>query len=62
MSLLSQTFADCLRFRRKIGTDVAVEALKEYMRRSCGDLNKLLTLTRISRVSRIMQPYLESLR
>ena len=62
MSLLAQTFADCFRFRRKIGTDLAVEALKEYMRRSRGDVNELLAFARIDRVSRIMQPNLESLR
>jgi len=57
----AKTVADCFRFRRKIGTDVAVEALKDYVRISRGDVNELLSFARINRVSRIMQPYLESL-
>ena len=57
----AKTVADCFRFRRKIGADVAVEALKDYLRKSRGDVNELLSYSRMNRVSRIMQPYLESL-
>jgi len=57
----AKTVADCFRFRRKIGADVAVEALKEYVKRARGDVNELLSYARIDRVSRVMQPYLESL-
>ena len=57
----AKTVADCFRFRRKIGTDVAVEALKDYLTRKRGDVNQLLSYARINRVSRLMQPYLESL-
>lgn len=57
----AKTVADCFRFRRKIGADVAVDALKDYLRKSRGDVNELLAYARINRVSRIMQPYLESL-
>ena len=57
----AKTVADCFRFRRKIGTDVAVEALKDYMRKSRGEVNELLSFARIDRVGRIMRPYLESL-
>ena len=57
----AKTVTDCFRFRRKVGTDVAVEALKDYLRRARGNVNELLSFARINRVSRIMQPYLESL-
>ena len=57
----AKTVTDCFRFRRKVGTDVAVEALKDYLRRAGGNVNELLSFARINRVSRIMQPYLESL-
>ena len=57
----AKTVADCFRFRRKVGTDVAVEALKDYLIKTRGEVNELLACARISRVSRIMHPYLESL-
>ena len=57
----AKTVTDCFRFRRKVGTDVAVEALKDYLRRARGNVHELLSFARINRVSRIMQPYLESL-
>jgi predicted transcriptional regulator of viral defense system len=57
----AKTVADCFRFRRKVGTDVAIEALKEYLRKTRGDVCELLAFAQINRVNRIMQPYLESL-
>jgi predicted transcriptional regulator of viral defense system len=57
-----KTIADCFKYRNKIGTDVAVEALRRYrekVRRL--PVNKILEYARIDRVERVMRPYLEAL-
>ena len=56
-----RTLADCFKFRNKIGLDVALEALKLYMRRSKKDLTGLQKYARLCRVERVMKPYLEAL-
>lgn len=56
-----KTVADCFKFRNKIGTDVAVEALKLCMERKHSKPNDILKYARICGVERIMTPYLESL-
>lgn len=57
----SKTIADCFRYRNKIGTDVAIEALRAYHRSRCGSINELMHYARINRVANVMLPYLESL-
>jgi hypothetical protein len=52
---------DCFRYRNKIGLDVALEALRDYRRRHRGKMDSLWRYAKICRVSRVMQPYLESL-
>jgi len=56
-----KTITDCFKFRKKIGQDVAVEALQEYMRGTNRDLQKLVEYARINRVEKIIRPYLEAL-
>jgi hypothetical protein len=60
-SLRTRTVADCFKFRNKIGIDVAVEALKDFMRRYRGGANELARYARICRVHRVMQPYLDAI-
>ncbi len=57
----AKTVADCFRYRNKIGIDVAVEALRDYTRRHRGGAHDLAHFARICRVTRVMQPYLDSL-
>ena len=57
----AKTVADCFKYRNKIGIDVAVEALRDYTRRHRGGANELAHFARICRVTRVMQPYLDSL-
>lgn len=57
----SKTVADCFRYRNKIGTDVALEALREYHRSRRGSINELMHYARIDHVANVMLPYLESL-
>lgn len=57
----AKTVADCFKYRNKLGIDVAVEALRDYTRRHRGGATELAHFARICRVTRVMQPYLDSL-
>jgi predicted transcriptional regulator of viral defense system len=56
-----KTIADCFKFRRKIGLDIALEALRDYMRQPERNVPSLMYFAKINRVSRIMEPYLQAL-
>lgn len=56
----AKTVADCFKYRRRIGTNIAVEALKDALRQRKCTMDDLWRYARICRVSRIMQPYLEA--
>jgi len=55
-----KTLVDCFKFRKKIGMDVVLEALKFYKSRHKIDIGKLIEYARICRVEKIMMPYLEA--
>ncbi len=55
-----KTVADCFRFRNKIGQDIALEALKDYLRRPDRNIEHLLNYARINRVHNVMMPYLKA--
>lgn len=55
-----KSIVDCFRLRRKVGVDVAVDALKSYWKKGGGDLSLLRSLAEESRVLRIMTPYIET--
>ena len=57
----AKTVADCFKFRNKIGTDVAVEALRDFHRQHPKELEALWRFASVDRVTRVLQPYLESL-
>jgi len=56
----ARTVADCFKYRNKIGLDVALEALREYLRsrRSVDDLTRAAGAVRVANV---MRPYLEAI-
>ena len=60
----AKTVADCFKFRNKIGKDIAIEALRTYMRRkdakSSMKVKDLMHFARINRVQAVMAPYIES--
>ncbi len=56
----AKSVADAFKYRRKIGLDVALEALKLYRQRRDFDANELLRYARVCRVERVMRPYLEA--
>lgn len=55
-----KTVADCFRFRNRYGTDVAVEALRDYLKRR-KPIELLVTAARVCRVDNVIRPYLEAL-
>ena len=58
---LEKTIADCFKFRRRIGEDIALEALKDYLARSDRNMDRLMRFANVDRVQRVMEPYLKAL-
>lgn len=56
-----KSIADAFKFRNKIGQDIAIEAIKNYMRLRNFDVNKLAKYAKICRVWNVMRPYVEAL-
>ena len=56
-----KTIADCFKFREKVGMDIALEAIKDYLKQPRPNVSLLLKYSRINRVEKIMRPYLEAL-
>ena len=61
MTSRAKTVADCFKYRNKIGVDVAVEALRDYLGKRGRSMDELLAAAKVCRVVRVMQPYLEAL-
>lgn len=57
----AKTVADCFKFRNKVGIDVAVEALRDFSGAHRDGGTELARFARICRVTRVMQPYLDSI-
>ena len=57
----AKTVADCFKFRNKIGTDIAVEALRDCLEQRRSTADELFEYARVCRVSRVMRPYMEAL-
>lgn len=57
----AKTVADCFKFRHKIGSDVAVEALRECLRGKKATVDELWEAAKVCRVANVMRPYMESL-
>jgi len=58
---MEKTICDCFRFRNKLGEDLAIEGLKEYLRRRGRDLNKLMKLAEVCRVEGIVSQYVKAI-
>lgn len=57
----AKSVADAFKYRNKLGLDVALEALKLYLRARRGGPDELLRFARVCRVERVMRPYIEAL-
>lgn len=58
---IEKTIADCIKFRNRIGQDVMIEALKEYVKLPNLQINNLLQYAQLNRVEKMMRIYLEML-
>jgi predicted transcriptional regulator of viral defense system len=56
-----KTIADCFKFRERIGMDVTLEAVRDYLRQPNVNVSLLMKYARINRVEKIMRPYVEAL-
>ncbi len=56
----AKTVVDCFKFRRLVGIDVAIEALRDALRTRRATADDLWKFAEIDRVQRVMRPYLES--
>lgn len=56
----ARTVVDCFRYRNKIGIDVALEALKDAIRRRRVSVDEIDRAARVGRVATVMRPYLEA--
>jgi predicted transcriptional regulator of viral defense system len=57
----AKTVADCFRFRRHVGLEVALAALKDYLRKRRGSIDALVEAARVDRIYAFLRPYLEAL-
>jgi len=56
-----KTIADCFKFRERVGMDIVLEAVKDYLRQPRPDISLLLKYAKVNRVEKSIRPYLESL-
>lgn len=57
----AKTVADCFRYRRHVGLEVALAALKDYLRKRKGSIDALHEAARADRIATFMRPYIEAL-
>jgi len=56
-----KTITDCFKFRKRIGEEIALEALKGYVGQPNMNVHGLLEYAKVNRVEKLMVPYLKSL-
>ena len=58
---VAKTIADCFKYRKKVGIDVALEALRDAWEQNKVTMDELWQAAEHCRVHNIMRPYMESL-
>lgn len=56
----AKTVADCFKFRNQIGTDVALQALRDAWRSKKAMADELWHHAKVCRVANVIRPYLEA--
>ncbi len=56
----ARTVVDCFRYRRKIGVDVALEALRDAVASRKATVDEIVRVAEVGRISSVIKPYLES--
>ena len=57
----AKTVADCFRYRSHVGLDVALAALRDYLRKHRNGIGALVISAKADRIYPLMRPYLEAL-
>ena len=57
----AKTVADCFKFRSKVGTETAIEALRSTLRERRASSDELWNAAKVCRVANVMRPYMEAL-
>jgi predicted transcriptional regulator of viral defense system len=57
----ARTVVDCFRYRRKVGLDVALEALSDAVRSHKATVSEIDRAAEVGRISSVIGPYLEAL-
>lgn len=57
----ARTVADCFKFRNRVGIDVAIEALRDCLRKRLASPVEIRRYAQICRVAKVMAPYLETI-
>lgn len=57
----AKTVADCFRYRSHVGLDVALAALRDYLRNHRNGIDALVISAKADRIYPFMRPYLEAL-
>lgn len=57
---IEKTIIDCFRFRKKLGEDIALEGLKNYLSTSKYQITKIVKYAKAGRIFSVMKPYLEA--
>lgn len=58
---VAKTVADCFKYRNRIGLDVAVEALREVVRKRAASPAEIMDFARVDRVESVIDPYMRAL-
>lgn len=61
LTMPAKTVADCFRYRRHVGLDVALEALRDYLQARRGGIDALVAAAKADRIYPFMRPYVEAL-
>jgi len=58
---MEKAICDCIRYRNKIGKDIILEAIKEYIKRKDKNIEKIMKYAKICKVEDLLKKYLEIL-
>lgn len=58
---VAKTVADCFKYRRHVGEDVAIEALRDALRQRKTTASELMKYAAIDRVTKRMEPYIKAM-
>jgi len=57
----ARTVVDCFRYRRKLGLDVALEALRDVVRSRAASVDEIMRAAEVCHARTLIRPYLEAL-